>query len=195
MRVDEGPTADEPPVPVLLDANVLIDLLKLDALTAVAKGAGYELLVVDEVEAEIRWPRQRRALSAAIAADCVARVSLESLQSQEAYARLCNDLDSGEAACVAYAAEHSVVIASDETNNRFRRTVDEELGQGCVVRLEDLLAAAIAHGTITEAGIGELVEKLGNAAQTPRDRDDAAHLARVLCRLRSVLEAAGAGGP
>jgi hypothetical protein len=50
------PTAERSPV--VLDANVVIDLAKLDCLERVARLEGFVLLVVDEVVAEVKQPEQ-----------------------------------------------------------------------------------------------------------------------------------------
>jgi hypothetical protein len=47
---------------VLLDANVVIDLAKLDCLEQVARLAKFALVVVDEVVAEVKQPAQAGAL-------------------------------------------------------------------------------------------------------------------------------------
>ena len=180
-------TAGETPTSLLLDSNVLIDLTKLGVLDLVARSAGFDVCVVDEVAVEILRPSQRAMLDDAVAARLIRRVSLDTLDAQEAYSRLGNELDSGEAACVAYAAEHGCPIASDEADRRFLRTVESWLGPGQIIRLEDLLAACIQRGSLTLAGLDGVLAALAATAKTKRERDDVEHVNRVLTRVRRVL--------
>ena len=96
--------SEEKPSPLIIDANSLIDLIKLGALFSVAQLAEYQFLVIDEVVSEVRRPEQARILKEAIRRGLISKVSISTPDELELFAKLQTVLDLGEAASLAYAS-------------------------------------------------------------------------------------------
>jgi len=174
--------------PVVVDANALIDLIKLSALIPVTKIAGYRFLVVEEVVGEIRRPGQAEILKSAIRKCCLLRVSLNLSEELALFARLHAVLGRGESASLAYASRHGCLFLSDETQRAFMREVIALIGEKSLIRTPVLLACAVASHTISLASLKSRLKTLKELAAGPKDRDDLEHLDRVLDRLQKSLE-------
>jgi len=180
--------------PLLLDANVLIDLVKLGCLAEVAGLPRFEMLVVDEVVAELTRPAQARSLERAMEDGLVARVSLGLADELAQMASLTRFLGAGEAASLAYAASRDALLATDEQQPKLMREVRALIGEERLVRTTDLLAAAVTSGALSLERLGGAVSALAAGAATDRDRDDVTHLERVVARVsREVTNREGRG--
>lgn len=88
---------------VVTDANVLINLIHVDASAMVASLPDYEFVVVDEVVGEITDPQQAAALQTAFAQSHLKRDSLTDLDALALFAGLVHMMGRGEAASLALA--------------------------------------------------------------------------------------------
>ena len=180
--------SEEKASPIVVDANSLIDLIKLDALISVTKIADYRFLVVDEVVGEIRWPGQVRILGSVLKSGSAFRVSLCTTEELALFTRLQAVLDLGESASLAYASLHSCLLLSDETQRAFMREVIALIGEERLVRTPSLLAQAIESHIVSLSGLKSRLGMLKRTAATPRERDDVGHLQRVLDRVRERIK-------
>ncbi len=174
-------------VPLVLDANVIIDLVKLGVLHDVARVARYSFLVVEEVMDEVRRPEQARALQEAIATGIVVATALQSLEEEALLASLKESLGAGEAACLAVAHHRKFLVASDETQRKFMREVRRLIGEDNLVRSATLLAKVGGKELECLERLDGAVAALAATAANPRDREEVAHLERVVGRVRNLL--------
>ena len=179
----------EKSVALIADANSLIDLIKLGALSSVAQLAEYQLLVIDGVVMGIRRPEQSRSLQEAIRRELISRVSITTLDELDLFVRLQTVLDAREAASLVYAAINSCLFLSDETQRAFMRQILALIEENRLVRTHSVLALAIKRQKLVLSALEAAVEKLKKTATTSRDRDDIQHLQRVLDRVRKALSA------
>lgn len=170
-----------------MDANVLIDLLKLGVLRGVAGLEAWKILIPEVVRAEVRRPAQAAVLDAALADGSMEEIVLESLEEQALMAEIAGVIGRADAACLAAATHRGAQLASDERRRPFLREVRRLLGEHRLVRLESLLAQAIASGLLTMEHLEGAVRALASTAMTARDHDDVSHLERVLDRVRTLL--------
>lgn len=105
---------------VVTDANVLINLIHVDALAMVASLPDYEFVVVDAVVAEITDSQQAAVLQTAFAQNLLQRESLTDLDALALFAELVQVMGRGEAASLALAAGKDCYLACDE-KRVFRR--------------------------------------------------------------------------
>lgn len=173
---------------VVVDANALIDLIKLSALIPVTNIAGYRFLVVEEVVGEIRRPGQAEILKSAIRKGCISTVMLNLPEELALFARLYAVIGRGESASLAYASLHGCLFLSDEKQRAFMREVVALIGEKNLIRTPDLLAGAVKSRAISLAGLKSRVKALKDLAAGPKDRDDLEHLDRVLDRIRKSLK-------
>ncbi|MFZ2055017.1 MAG: hypothetical protein WAU81_12590 [Candidatus Aminicenantales bacterium] len=174
-------------VALIVDANSLIDLIKLGALISVAQLAEYQFLIIDEVVNEIRRPEQAGILQEAIRRGLISKVSISTLNELELFAKLQTVLDLGEAASLAYASINRCLFLSDETQRAFMREVRAHIGEKRLVRTHTVLAVAIKRQKLGLSALKAEVEKLKKTAYTLRDWDDIQHLQRVLDRTREAI--------
>ena len=106
-----------------MDANSVIDLIKLDVLPVVSKASGYAFLITEEVTSEIKWDKQRNVLQQIINARLIWKVSLNDIEELKLFSELTTTLGRGEAASLAYARYHNCYMLSDENNRAFMREV------------------------------------------------------------------------
>ncbi|WP_018292010.1 hypothetical protein [Verrucomicrobium sp. 3C] len=135
---------------VVMDANVLINLLRIGQVPLLARLNGYRFLVPEEVMQEIADLRQRELLASAVAAGYLGQVVVDTVDSLALFAELRERMGRGEAACLALAATTGTHIASDE-KKRFRRCAIELIGPTRIVRTESILLEAIRQGHISVA--------------------------------------------
>lgn len=172
---------------LIVDANALIDLIKLDLLVITCELPGYRFHLVEEVYKEITWPEQKRALQTVIKNNLILLESLVELEELELFARLSSILGSGEAASLAHAHYHNYYLLSDENNRTFRREVGRTITLNKIKRTTDIIVEAIRLGKVTFSVINDRIRSLENRACTPRDFDDVEHIKRVLERIRTKV--------
>jgi predicted nucleic acid-binding protein len=130
------------------DANVLINLIHVDALAMVASLPDYEFVVVDEVVGEITDPQQAAALQTAFAQNHLKRDSLTDLDALALFAELVQVMGRGEAASLALAAGKDCYLACDE-KRVFRRKAIEILGEDRLLTTPGIIVLCIRQGLIT----------------------------------------------
>jgi len=133
---------------VVTDANVLINLIHVNALGLLGSLDGYEFIVVEEVIAEITIAEQAAALAAAFTNDWAKRETLEDLQSLNLFAELSAVMGKGEAASLALAITKRFDIACDE-KRVFRREAVKRLGEHRILTTPGIFVLAIRAGVIT----------------------------------------------
>lgn len=144
------PPGIQPAVVVITDANVLINFFHIGQLPLLGKIAGYRFVAPLEVIAEVDEPAQAAALAAALDNGHLAELVIDNPAALELFAELRSLMGRGEAACLAAAATLDHLIASDE-KRRFKRKTIELLGEGRLLRTEDLILCAIRDGLINVA--------------------------------------------
>ena len=132
----------------MTDANVLINLIHVDALAMVASLPDYEFVVVDEVVGEITDPQQAAALQTAFAQDHLKRDSLTDLDALALFAELVQMMGRGEAASLALAAGKDCSLACDE-KRVFRRKAIEILGEDRLLTTPGIIVLCIRQGLVT----------------------------------------------
>jgi predicted nucleic acid-binding protein len=133
---------------VVTDANVLINLIHVKALSLLGSLDGYEFLLVEEVVAEITVPEQAEALAEAIANSWVRCVRLEDVEALTLFAQLSAVMGKGEAASLALAITKSLDIGCDE-KKVFRREAVSRLGEHRILTTPGIFVLAIRAGVIT----------------------------------------------
>lgn len=147
------PAAAETTV-VVTDANVLINFLHIGEVPLLGELPGYRFQLPTEVLNELTDGDQHAQIEAAIATRQLALMVIEAMDALTLFANLRDLMGRGEAACLALAATTGCHLASDE-KKRFRRKAIELIGEGRIVRTEDLLLAAIRCGRRTVAQADE----------------------------------------
>ena len=132
----------------MTDANVLINLIHVDALAMVASLPDYEFVVVDEVVGEITDPQQAAALQTAFAQDHLKRDSLTDLDALALFAELVQMMGRGEAASLALADGKDCYLACDE-KRVFRRKAIEILGEDRLLTTPGIIVLCIRQGLVT----------------------------------------------
>jgi len=132
---------------IAVDANVLINLIHVEALHLLGELKEIDFVVVDEVIEEITRPEQAASLADAISAGWVRRARLEGTAVLEIFAELIAVLGKGESATLAWAACENVSIACDD--RRVRREADARLGIGRILTTPGILLLAIRAGLLT----------------------------------------------
>jgi predicted nucleic acid-binding protein len=130
------------------DANVLINLIHVDALAMVASLPDYEFVIVDEVVGEITDPQQAAALQTAFAQNLLKRDSLTDLDALALFAQLVQVMGRGEAASLALTAGKDCYLACDE-KRVFRRKAIEILGEDRLLTTPGIIVLCIRQGLIT----------------------------------------------
>ena len=143
---------------VAVDANVLINLIHVDALDLLGKLDDFDFVVMEDVIQEIARPAQAAALVNAISQAWIRRERLEQPEGLTLFAELGRVVDRGEAATLAWAAVASASIACDD--RRARREADHRLGKGKILTTPGLLILAIRAGLLTVAGADQMKKVL-----------------------------------
>jgi predicted nucleic acid-binding protein len=138
----------QPSVVVITDANVLINFFHIGQLSLLGKLAKYRFAVPMEVIAEVDEPAQATELAAAFEGGILEKLVIDDPITLGLFSELRSQMGRGEAACLAAAAIRKHLIASDE-KKRFKRKTIELLGEGRLLRTEDLIICAIREGHVT----------------------------------------------
>lgn len=174
---------------IVIDANSVIDLIKLNVLYVVTKASGYVFLITEEVTSEIKWPSQRNVLQKILNADLVSQVSLNDTEELELYSKLRATLDSGESASLAYARYHNCYLLSDENDRAFMREVRRIITERRLKRTPELLAETIRTRSLSLSDLKRRIDDLRNEILTQRDADDICHFENVLKEVEKILQA------
>jgi len=129
------------------DADVLINLIHVNALQLLGRMGRFEFLVVEDVVREISRPDQAAAFSHAVQQGWIRVESLNRPDGLKAFAELIWVIDRGEAASLAWAVTEGAAIACDD--RKACREATARLGAGNVLTTPGLLLAAIRDGLLT----------------------------------------------
>ena len=133
---------------VVTDANVLINLIHVDALTMVASLPDYEFVVIDAVVAEVTDPQQAAVLQTAFAQNHLQKDSLADLDALALFAELVQVMGRGEAASLALAVGKDWYLACDE-KRVFRRKALELLGEDRLLTTPGIIVLCIKQGLLS----------------------------------------------
>jgi predicted nucleic acid-binding protein len=132
---------------VVTDANVLINLIHVDALAIVAGLSEYEFVVLDAVAKEITDEQQAFALQTAFDQRHFRRDSLTEPDALSLFAELVQVMGRGEAASLALAWGKNWYLACDE-KRVFRRKAVELLGEERLLTTPGIIVLCIRQGLI-----------------------------------------------
>lgn len=173
-------TTSEPPPTLVLDANIIIDLVKLGCLSEVLASTSYRFVIPRQVLGEIRRPEQGGVLAAMLREGFVGVVEPQAPTELAEYARLKMGLGDGEAAGLACAAHRGWVFASDEKGRKLMREAARLLPGRPLVRTPALVASAVMASRINIGEVRARVVACCAEASSDRERDEVAHVLRVL---------------
>lgn len=154
---------------IILDANVLIDLMKLECLSLVLGHEGRRFHIADTVVAEILRPEQAVALQACLQAGTIALAIVEGDEETNWYGPLAIRLGAGDAACMAIAAARGWTLASNEKGRQFRREAKAHLGSARTLKTADFVAELIRRHALDAAMLRRWQDQLREQARLPRD--------------------------
>jgi predicted nucleic acid-binding protein len=130
------------------DANVLINLIYVDAIGIVAALPDYEFVVADAVAEEITDARQTAALQTAFEKNLLRKESVTEPIALALFAELVQIMGRGEAASLALAATRAWYLACDE-KRVFRRKALELVGENRMVTTPGIIILCIRAGLTT----------------------------------------------
>jgi len=133
---------------VVTDANVLINLIHVDALAIVPRLSEYEFVVLDAVAEEITDAQHALALQTAFDRSYLRRASLMEPDALALFAELVQVMGRGEAASLALAWGKNWYLACDE-KRVFRRKAVELLGEERLLTTPGIIVLCIRQGLIT----------------------------------------------
>ncbi|MBP6059804.1 MAG: hypothetical protein KA522_03445 [Candidatus Saccharicenans sp.] len=172
-----------------MDANSVIDLIKLDVLPVVSKASGYAFLITEEVTSEIKWDKQRNVLQQIINARLIWKVSLNDIEELKLFSELTTTLGRGEAASLAYARYHNCYMLSDENNRAFMREVKRVITEHRLKRTPELLVETIWTRSLSLSDLKRRINDLRKKVSTQRDADDICHFENVLKEIERIFQA------
>ncbi len=171
---------------IYLDANAIINCMKLGCWGSVLALPSHRCFVVENVVQEVRYPAEARLLRCTFTTGRLHRVQVVEIDELKAYVELKTRLGDGEAAALALAALRSGLVASDE-KGRFLREAERLLGQDRVLRTADLAVAAIHGGTTTLAGLRSKASLRMRVATHRGKLLEAEHLGRLVSEVEARL--------
>jgi len=172
---------------IVMDANSVIDLIKLGVLHKVSKVSGYIFLITEEVDREIKWANQRNVLQKIMNAWLICKVSLNDIEELKLFSELTTTLDIGEAASLAYARYHNCYMLSDENNRAFMREVRRIITEHRLKRTPELLVETIRTSSLSLSDLKRRIDYLRKKVSTQRDADDICHFENVLKEIERML--------
>ena len=134
--------------PVVVDANIIINLIHADRLTLLGKIPGYDFIVPEDVMDEIVDPAQRAQLDRAVEDGRIRVTTITEPDDLNRYAEFRRALGRGEAACLVIATRNGWTIASDE-KGRFQREAMAAVGAGHIMNTTGLFVLAIRAALIS----------------------------------------------
>jgi hypothetical protein len=175
---------------VILDANILIDLLKLECLSMVLNLGDHRFHVADTVVAEILRPEQAAALQACLHEGAIAVAVIDGDEETNRYAPLAIRLGAGDATSMAIAAARGWTLASNEKGRQFRSEARAHLGGARILRTADLLAEVIRGRALEPTALRRWLDHLREQARLPREQKAVEYFEGVIAE---ALQLAGGG--
>ncbi|MGH9770400.1 MAG: hypothetical protein ACRD4Q_01645 [Candidatus Acidiferrales bacterium] len=145
---------------VVTDATVIINFAHLDRLDVLGRVPTARFVLPPEVVGEIAYPAQAAALASAVGKGFLRVEPLLDVQGLEMYAQFRKTLGKGESACLALAAIHDWLLASDDNQPAFRRRVSERLRPGRMLNTVGIIVRAIQEGVVTLAEANAMIPVL-----------------------------------
>lgn len=170
----------------LLDANTLIDLIRLRCLVDVLGIASHRFWIAENVRKEIRDPMQAHEVQATIDAGLLieGRVEQDEL---ELYGEMRRFLGDGEAASLAIAQYRGWGFVSYE-RGRLAREAAERLGLTRFMRTPVLLAQAVRAGSVSLGDLRATAQAAADFQSSDRiARDAAQHMARLAAEVAGMI--------
>ena len=133
---------------IVTDANVLINLMHVARLDLLDRIPRHEFVVPDHVREEVTEPSFRPVLDDTLQRGALKLETFTDPEAQSVFAELIVHIGRGEAACIALAAKHGWLVASDE-KRRFRREAVARLGEGWIIGTPDVFVLAVRAGLLT----------------------------------------------
>lgn len=141
MSGDEAQTA-------VMDTSVLINFAVLDRIGLLGAFERLRFVVPGEVLFEVKRPELRKRVRAALEAGALLEVALDQPAALAWFARFREQMDLGEAACLALAVSNGWLFACDERRS-VRREATRLLGPNRVLNTPGLFLLAIRTGCCT----------------------------------------------
>jgi predicted nucleic acid-binding protein len=167
-----------PRTPLLLDACIVINLAATNRLHPVAQALGYTFTLVQQAAAEVGYLRDTTDGDVVLTPIDLTRYDSESLEvisltpaEYPRYVELAREVDDGEAATIAIAAERAIPLATDD---RKARRVCAELQPPEPMRTLRILHAYADATHLPHAELRDLLIKIRDRAsfQPPRSDPD-----------------------
>ncbi|HZF11101.1 MAG TPA: hypothetical protein VFE33_20105 [Thermoanaerobaculia bacterium] len=133
---------------MVTDTCILINFSILDRLDLLGALTGFEFLLPEGVVAEILRPEHQRRLRHGLERGFFRTIEFIGPEAFSIFADLRRVMGQGEAVCLAMAAAHGWLVASDE-KRVFLREARHRLGPGRILNTPALFVLAIRGGLIT----------------------------------------------
>lgn len=136
------------PLTVVIDTSILLNFLKVGRIALLGR-AGFRILLLDQVLAEITQPEQKEEMQKAIDAGILNFEQVTDVEEVELFANLHagGRLGAGECAVLAVAITRNLVAG---VQDRRARTEGERRSKGLrFCQTEDLIVALIRNGQMT----------------------------------------------
>ncbi len=123
--------------PVVLDANVLINLIRLNKLDILKNIKGYKFFIPNHVTVEVHKRTQRLQIHKAFKEGWIQELEISDLSEIEFYIRYRSRFGQGESACMAVAESRGWIVASDDRS--VQREVKKKFGAEKLMSTDILL--------------------------------------------------------
>lgn len=144
---------------VLVDANVLINLSKVDRLDLLGTLADLDFCAPPEVLGEVLNEPGKTLVGRCLGDSHLRELPFSMVGELTLFTQLSRIMGMGEAACLSIAFHRGALLASDE-KRVFRREAEARLGPGRLLNTPGLLLLAIRRGILTVGEADELKHHL-----------------------------------
>ncbi len=146
---------------VVVDATVVINLIKAGCLDLLGVIAGWEFVLPDQVVEEVTYPEEAEALQQAFETGELRRESATAHAEIAMYAELRQRMGRGEAACLAMAACRDWMMASDDRGRAFLRLARRGIGECRLIGTSDIVRIGLRQGALSAEGADRIREIAG----------------------------------
>jgi predicted nucleic acid-binding protein len=144
---------------VLVDANILINLSKVNRLDLLGALTDLDFCVPPEVLGEVLNEPGKTLVGRCLGDGHLRELSFSAVSELALFTELRNIMGMGEAACLSLAFHRGALLASDE-KRVFRREAEARLGPGRILNTPGILLLAIRRGILTIEEADELKRHL-----------------------------------
>ncbi len=127
--------------PVVLDADVLINLIGMRKLDVLPKIRGHEFWITNHVQDEVHRKAQRIQIRKALKAGWVRELEVSNLTEIDFYTQYRLRFGKGESACLAVASVRGWIIATDD--RAVQREVKSKFGEDRLLDTERLASKVL----------------------------------------------------